>query len=271
MLSARLRRVLAPGFLPLGLGMAGLAWVLLIVLDSTAYGRYVHHGDWQAVGLGAALCAAVPGGTWLLSLLAYAVGWLLMVAAMMLPTTLPLLRIFDRLVAGRRDRAALCRFLITGYLFAWSVFGLAAYTLDGALHAGLKGWLWLALHPWAPGAAALVVAGLFQFSRLKHHCLDKCRTPLGFVMSHWHGPHPRREAFLLGLSHGAFCVGCCWALMLLLFFVGVGSLSWMLMVGLVMAVEKNHVWGRRLAAPLGGVLLTAAGFTVLQGTVGVPS
>ena len=73
----------------------------------------------------------------------------------------------------------------------------------------------------------LAVAGVFQFSRLKYHCLDKCRTPLGFVTSHWHGPRPQRESFMLGLAHGMFCVGCCWALMLLMFLVGMGNMAWM--------------------------------------------
>ena len=105
-----------------------------------------------------------------------------------------------------------------------------------------------------PCIVVLAVAGVFQFSRLKYLCLEKCRTPLGFVTSHWHGPRPQREAFLLGLAHGVFCVGCCWALMLLMFLVGMGNTAWMLILGLAMAVEKNHPWGRRLSAPLGCAL-----------------
>ena len=105
----------------------------------------------------------------------------------------------------------------------------------------------------------LAGAGLFQFSRLKYRCLDKCRTPLGFIAEHWRGRAPRRKALRLGLDHGAFCVGCCWALMLLMFVVGTGSLGWMLVLGAVMALEKNMPWGGRLSRPLGGVLLVAAG------------
>jgi predicted metal-binding membrane protein len=250
-------------FPPLALSLAGLAWVLLFGLDASPYGRYLQHGDWGAVGLGAAICAAVPGGRWLVPLMAYATGWLLMTAAMMLPTTLPLTRIFGRMVAGRSDGALLHGLLISGYLVAWSGFGMAAYALDRALHASLSGWVWLVRHPEMPGAMVLAVAGGFQFSRLKYHCLDKCRTPLGFVTSHWHGPKPWREAFWLGLSHGGYCVGCCWALMLVMFFVGMGNLGWMLVFGLVMAVEKNHSWGRRIAAPLGGALLVSTCMVLL--------
>jgi predicted metal-binding membrane protein len=85
----------------------------------------------------------------------------------------------------------------------------------------------------------LAGAGLFQFSRLKYHCLDKCRTPYGFIVQHWHGPQPSRSAFQLGFDHGLYCVGCCWAIMLLMFVVGTGNVGWMLALGAVMAVERT--------------------------------
>ena len=96
-----------------------------------------------------------------------------------------------------------------------------------------------------------MLAGLFQFSALKRRCLERCRSPLGQVMAHWRGRRPRREAWELGLAHGLFCVGCCWALMLVMFVVGMGNIGWMLVLGLVMAMEKNLSWGRRLSAPVG--------------------
>jgi predicted metal-binding membrane protein len=254
-------------FPPLALILAGFAWVLLLGLDANPYGRYLHHDEWSPVGLTGTICAAVPGGPWLMTLMAYAAGWLLMITAMMLPTTLPLIRIFDRMVAGRADGGLLHGLLILGYLVAWSAFGTAAHVFDHLLHTSLSGWDWLTRHPGIPGAVVLAVAGGFQFSRLKYHCLDKCRTPLGFVMSHWHGPRPMREAFWLGFAHGFYCVGCCWALMLLMFFVGAGNLGWMLALGLVMAVEKNHSWGQRIAAPLGGALLVFACLILLHDLV----
>jgi predicted metal-binding membrane protein len=254
----RSRGLIAPGFSSLALGLAGLAWIILLGWQASPYSRYLHHGDWSSLGLGSTICAVVPGGTWLVPLLIYCAGWVLMTTAMMLPTVLPLVRIFDRIVSGRSNEATLHGLLIAGYLLAWSGFGIAAYLLDWSLHLELDGWVWLAQRPWIPGALVLAVAGVFQFSRLKYHCLEKCRTPLGFVTSHWHGPRPQREAFTLGLAHGMFCVGCCWALMLLMFLVGMGNTAWMLLLGLVMAVEKNHWWGRRLSAPLGGALIAGA-------------
>ena len=100
-----------------------------------------------------------------------------------------------------------------------------------------------------------MLAGLYQFTPLKYACLDKCRSPLGFITEHWHGSHERIHAFRLGVRHGLFCIGCCWSLMLLMFAVGVGNLGWMLVLGALMAIEKNLPWGRRFSAPLGVVLL----------------
>jgi len=117
-------------------------------------------------------------------------------------------------------------------------------------------------------AAVLVGAGLFQFSALKYRCLDQCRTPFGFVTARWHGRAPLREALRLGVDHGLFCVGCCWALMLVMFVVGVGSIGWMLALAAVMAAEKNLPWGARLRTPVGvalvawGVALVVPGYTL---------
>ena len=257
-MAARLGRT-APAFPPLATGLVVLSWITLLVWDTSPYSRYLNHGDWSTIGLGAAICASVPGGAWLVPVLLYGSGWLLMLAAMMLPTSLPLIRLFDRMIAGRPDRAVLHGLLIGGYLLAWAGFGVGAHLLDRVLHAGLGGWVWLAAHPWTPAAVVLGLAGAFQFSRLKYHCLDKCRTPLGFIMSHWRGPHPWRNAFGLGLAHGAWCVGCCWAIMLLMFVVGVGNVGWMLALGSLMAIEKNAAWGRRMSQPLGFALLAWAG------------
>ena len=101
----------------------------------------------------------------------------------------------------------------------------------------------------------LIFAGLYQFSPLKYHCLDKCRSPLSFITQYWTGRHEAVAAFRLGVHHGLFCLGCCWSLMLVMFAVGTGSLAWMLALGAVMAIEKNLPWGRRLSRPVGLTLI----------------
>jgi predicted metal-binding membrane protein len=182
---------------------------------------------------------------------------------MMLPTTLPLLDRFRRLTAARADGGVLVTLVIAGYVAVWGAFGLFAHGFDLLVLAAFARSPWLAAHGWLAGAAVIGIAGAFQFSALKYRCLDKCRTPLGFVMQHWHGQSPRRDAFVLGAHHGAFCVGCCWALMLLMFVVGTGSIGWMLALGAIMAIEKNMPWGRALSAPLGVALLMWGAMTVV--------
>src|SRR5262249_32552255 len=143
----------------------------------------------------------------------YVIGWTLMTVAMMLPTTLPLLGIFRRLVNERQHRSPLTALVIIGYLLVWMGFGVAAHAGDWLLHEIVERSAWLEANAWTIGAATLLLAGAFQFSRLKYRCLEKCRAPLSFVMEYWRGRHDFRNAFLLGIHHGIFCVGCCWALM----------------------------------------------------------
>jgi len=119
----------------------------------------------------------------------------------------------------------------------------------------------LEVNAWLFGVAVLTVAGWFQFSSLKYRCLEKCRAPFSFLSQHWRGTGQNAQAFLLGAHHGLFCVGCCWALMLLMFAVGTGNVGWMMGLGTIMAIEKNMSWGRRLSTPL-GVGLLAWGFAI---------
>ena len=134
-------------------------------------------------------------------------------------------------------------------------FGVAAHLADWVLHEIFERGDWLQANAWVFGAGPLILAGAFQFTALKYRCLEKCRAPLSFITSHWRGGREALQAFRLGVDHGLFCVGCCWALMLLMFAVGTGNVGWMLALGAVMALEKNMPWGRRLSAPLGVGLL----------------
>ena len=234
------------------------AWVSLWLLESSPYGRFLHHGQWMELGLADGMCLAPRPGGMLPPALLYVGGWILMTSAMMLPTTLPLLETFRRLTQRRMDQSLLITLVISGYLAAWGLFGIAAHGVDWMVHQTVQSSVWLGLNGWVFGAVVFFCAGLFQFSSLKYRCLDKCRVPLSFVMRHWNGRGARRHALLLGLDHGVYCVGCCWALMLLMFVVGAGSIGWMLLLGATMAAEKNLPFGRHLAAPLGGVLIAGA-------------
>ena len=231
-------------FLLLMGGLIALAWLTLWLWGQSPYGRLLQHDELSSADLGNSLVALV-----------IVAGWTLMIVAMMLPTSLPLVVLFHRLTRQRRDQRLLVCLLIAGYLSMWTVFGVVIHLGDGFLHTAVRQSPWLGANAWIIGAGILVLAGLYQFTPLKYACLDKCRTPLSFLTEHWRGSRERIHAFRLGMQHGIFCIGCCWSLMLLMFAVGVGNLGWMLILGAVMAMEKNLPWGRRLSAPLGVILL----------------
>lgn len=228
-----------------------LAWLALWSWDRSPYARFLHHEG---------LSHVIAGDRALF--LVFVAGWTVMTVAMMLPSSLPLVTLFHGMTRQRAGGGWLLGLLLAGYLAVWTAFGVVVHLGDLGLHEIVHRSQWLAEHAWVLGTAALLVAGVYQFTPLKYHCLDKCRTPLGFIVGHWRGRRPRREALEMGIRHGFYCVGCCWSLMLLMFVVGVGSLGWMLALGAVMAAEKNLPWGRRLSAPLGGALLVAAWLVV---------
>jgi predicted metal-binding membrane protein len=251
-------------FLPLMAALTAAAWVALWLWGQSPYAR-LDHGSWAEIGAAGSLCRALPGGRDTLTGSLVVGGWVLMLSAMMLPTTLPLLDIFRRLTARRPDRRSLTALVAIGYLAVWGAFGLAAHLADWGVAAAVRQSEWLVANVWVIGAAILVIAGGYQFTELKYRCLDKCRAPLGFVIAHWRGTGEKSQALLLGVRHGAFCVGCCWCLMLLMFVIGSANIGWMLVLGAVMAAEKNLPGGRRLAAPIGAVLLLAAVGVALAG------
>ncbi len=239
-------------FLILMVALISLAWLALWVLGRPPDGLFYNHHS-------GGLDAFESGGVFMIVFVA---GWSVMVMAMMLPTSLPLITLFRTVVRQRRDRAWLVTLLIAGYLVVWTLCGVLVYFGGSALRLLVEESAWLEVNAWALGAGVSLLAGIYQFTPLKHKCLEKCRSPLSFVTQYWRGSHERSRSFRLGAHHGLFCVGCCWSLMLLMFLVGgVGSFGWMLVLGGVMAVEKNMSWGRRIGVPL-GVLLLGLGVTL---------
>ena len=219
-------------------------WTALVLWGASPWSRYLSH---QSLEHGAGVADT----------LLFVGGWLLMTVAMMLPTTWPLLVTFQALVRRRRQPALLVVLLAAGYVVTWSIVGLLLHSGDRLVHAAVDSVPWLGAHAGLISAGTVLIAGIYQFAPLKYHCLDECRSPLGFVLNRWRGTSERREAFMLGVRHGLFCVGCCWSLMLLMFAVGVGSLAWMFALGTIMAIEKNATGGKTMSRPLGIVLISA--------------
>ena len=243
--------------------LAAASWSALWAWSASPWAGYLVHDSWGEAGALAALCRAIPQGAIVVPALLHALAWMLMIAAMMLPTTYPLLSMVRRVTAGRPDARRLVALVVAGFVVAWVGFGVLAHGADAALRWSAGQSAWFIANGWIVGAAVLAAAGLFQWSSLKYRCLDRCRTPFGFVSSRWRGRSPPREAFRIGIDHGLFCVGCCWALMLTMFVVGTGNIGWMLALAAVMAAEKNFPWGRRLATPVGVALLAWAGAIVV--------
>jgi len=245
-------------FLALMGGLIALAWLTIWLWSESPYARFLGHEEGGAVGLGEGYLAL---------LLIFVAGWTLMTVAMMLPTSLPLVAVFRSLVRRRPNAGTLVALVVLGYLSVWTIFAFAVHVGDQGIHTAVERSGWLEANAWVIGAGAVLFAGAYQFTPLKYHCLEKCRSPLGFVMGNWHGGRGSLEAFRLGVHHGLFCLGCCWSLMLVMFAVGVGNIAWMLALGAVLAVEKNVPWGRSLSAPLGALLLVVGLALVVTGAV----
>lgn len=185
---------------------------------------------WAAVVLG------VEGG----GVAGFVFAWTLMMVAMMLPSASPLVLLYRRASTPSATAA-----LVAGYLFVWGAVGLAAW----ALHL-------VAMD--VPAALVFLAAGVYQLTPIKSACLRRCRTPADFLVERW-----RPSAFVLGMDHGAWCLGCCWALMVVLVVAGMMGLAWVVALAALVAVEKLAPFGD-IAAKLAG-----AGFIVLGVLEGV--
>jgi predicted metal-binding membrane protein len=205
--------------------------------------------------------------SWPVALILFLLTWQVMTAAMMLPTTIPMIGLFAKASRNQsRPQLALGVFL-AAYFAVWTGFAVVALAGDSWLHWLVDQTPWLGNHEFVIPGTVLLFAGAFQFSSLKEKCLDACRSPLNFLFRFYRrGTH---GAWTLGVRHGLFCLGCCWALMLLMFAVGVGSLAWMAVLTGVMTIEKTSRYGNRLA-PVVGVVLLLFGAVVLSSRIGYP-
>ena len=225
--------------------LAGIAWLAMV--RGHADGMTAHH------------TTAAPLG------LTFAV-WMVMMVAMMLPPVMPWILLFSAVSRNRAPSAWPFTAVATfagGYFTVWAVYSLAAASLQLVLqrHALLSA-VDLGVGPYA-GGALLLLAGLFQVSPLKAACLRHCRSPLGFFLTRWReGPI---GAYRMGLQHGAYCVGCCWALMMLSFALGVMNLLWMTALTLFLCLEKIAPGGGT-SSRLSGLVFMAWGLWMLIGS-----
>jgi predicted metal-binding membrane protein len=195
-----------------------------------------------------------------------------MMSAMMFPSILPMVLAFGFVQRRRRDRGSVDRAVsswvfVSGYLLTWTAFGLLAYGLYvGVRSLSIPALSWHRGGPYLAGGVILAAA-IYQLTPMKEACLRRCRGPLDFVLTHWRdGP---AGALRMGVVHGAWCVGCCWGLMAALFALGVMSLTWMVAIAGLIAVEKLLPW-RELANRLVAVTLVALALGVSLAPRDVP-
>lgn len=197
--------------------------------------------------------------------------WVTMMAAMMLPSVAPMVLFFAH-VSRERARSGKVPFVptwvfVAAYLAVWTAYGLVAYAVYRfvvALDIGLLDWA--RGGPYVAGGA-LVAAGLYELTPLKQLCLRHCRTPLHFLFHGWR--EGKRGALQMGAEHGAYCVGCCWGLMLILFALGVMSVFWMAVVAALIFAEKVLPYGERLSRVV-AVAFVAFGIWVAVAPGSVP-
>ena len=163
--------------------------------------------------------------------------WSVMMLAMMLPVAFPLATVHASFCKKQKNvTAGLSNALLLGYVLVWILFGAAAMLVQWLFHA--NGILKPMMGPpvFLVSGLILVVAGVYQWTPMKEACLERCRSPVGFLIQHWHNSIP--GTLLMGIRYGLFCVGCCWALMLLMLGLGVMNVLWMVAITLFMLLEK---------------------------------
>ncbi len=227
------------GLIALLLALAGVSWWW--TLDQM---HGMDDGPWTDLG--------APG--WFLGV------WVVMMAAMMFPSVAPTVALYSRMTRERSPRSPLL--FTAGYLITWGLVGLLAFAIAvvGARAVG-DVLSWDRAGRWVAGGT-LVLAAIYELTPLKDVCLGKCRSPLGFLLGAWRDGWS--GALQMGARHGAWCVGCCWALMASLFALGVMGIGWMAFVAGLIAVEKTvpwrrpAIWGTAAILLVLGVLLLVA-------------
>jgi predicted metal-binding membrane protein len=246
-LAATRRRVVIPTVAVL-VGLAGVGWYLSV---QYAGGMSSMVSGLGQVGTRAPFAMSAP---------LFMLMWLAMMGAMMFPTIAPIVLAHELVVRKRGEGALPTLSFVLGYIAIWTIIGLIPLALFGAFDgvaARLPAPVWI---PYAAGAT-LIGAGLYQFTPFKGRCVTACRTPFDFIVTHDFG-RGSKSAFRAGTSHGAYCVGCCWALMSVLVVVGVMNLVWMAAIAIVFLAEKNLRHGV-LISRLAGLAVAGLGITIL--------
>ncbi len=240
-------------------------WILtaLTLLSGLAWAGSIYQAG--SMGLGLITCSMTMGAPFTLSNAAlYVVLWGVMMAAMMLPAMTPIVGLFQT-IARRKQEQGLpftpVWVFVVGYVALWTMTGGIGYAADLAMQSLPEVFPPVRAYGALIGGFTLVGAGIYQLTPLKYLCLSECRSPIGFLMTNWRDGTV--GAFRMGMYHGAYCLGCCWSLMVVLFVMGTMNLVWMGMLSIVIFVEKTAPQGVTLGKATGlALMLLGAALTV---------
>jgi predicted metal-binding membrane protein len=245
----------------------------IIIMGATALAllgwSYLFYQDWEMRHMDLVSMAMPSTGAWDTTDLSLVfIMWVVMMVAMMVPSATPMLLVFAKIVRSRRAEARSfvpSWMFLAGYLALWTGFSLAATLAQWGLHSlALISPMMEGTSP-VLGGLLLMTAGVYQWTPLKQACLRHCRMPLQFLLTCWQDG--TAGAFLMGLRHGTYCLGCCWLLMAILFAVGVMNLGWIAALSVFVLVEKIIPKGFRVAKTGGLVLMGCGGWMVFSGGI----
>jgi predicted metal-binding membrane protein len=243
--------------------LSALAWVYLVWMPVDGMARGILARSRESMGSMSmdmdSMSMDMPStlmdvSGWAASLPLFVTMWVVMMVAMMFPAVSPVVLLFDRWRRGRQRSVATTIAFVAGYLIIWSVAGVFAFAAIVALDLQIDS----STTAVRVGGAVLVVAGIYQLTPLKSVCLTQCRSPLSLIMEHAQLlGEGVRGPLQVGIKHGGWCIGCCWALMAVLIALGVMHLGWMAAVAAVILAEKILPGGSTTSRVIGGVLLVA--------------
>ena len=234
-----------------------VAWVLTLAqMQGMAAMGHAPSGMEQDAMAGPMGMAGAAGPDPGVRLLLYLGMWTSMMAAMMLPSAAPMILMFGTVYRTKRERGGAfvpTWVFVAGYLAVWVGFGAVAWAMGDFGEAIARAYPRVRELGPRVAAAAMIAAGLYQLTPLKQRCLSHCRSPLSFLTHHWRPG--AGGAWRMGLDHGVYCVGCCWALFALLVLVGLASLPWMGLITLIVCAEKLLPYGRPVTLGVAGLLV----------------
>jgi predicted metal-binding membrane protein len=239
----------------------------LVAISALAW-AYIVYLAWDMKQMDMGMAMPLMQAWNVLDLVLLFVMWAVMMVAMMVPSAAPLMLIFA--AAHRKRQERLAPFVPTvvflmGYLLAWTGFSALATLTQWGLHTAALLSPMMVSTSSILGGVLMLAAGIFQLTSLKHACLTHCRSPIGFLMTHWRDG--TRGTLIMGLEHGTYCVGCCWILMALLFVAGVMNLIWVAIIAAFVLAEKVLPRGDLVGLIAGGMLVLAGGIVLLLQTL----